>query len=115
MHRDPRNFFPYPEDFWPERWIIAEDPLSFEAETAQIGPFIHNVNAFIPFSLGPANCVGKNLAQKELRMVTCHLMQQMTFQFAEGYDPDQFDRDVDDFYALQVGNIPAVVTPRTKT
>jgi len=85
IHRDPRNFSPFTEEFWPERWLIAEDPSLFPFDDKM--PFIHNPNAFIPFSFGPANCVGKNLALKEMKMVLCHLLQQVDLRLAEGSNP----------------------------
>ncbi|THH32436.1 hypothetical protein EUX98_g1785 [Antrodiella citrinella] len=108
VHRDPRNFYPSPNDFWPERWIIAEKPSSFMSEE----PFIHNANAFIAFSFGPANCVGKNLAMKGMKMVLCHLLQQVNLRFAEGFDPDTWDAHVKDYFMLEVGKLPVIVTPR---
>ncbi|THH32433.1 hypothetical protein EUX98_g1786 [Antrodiella citrinella] len=89
VHRDPRNFSPFTEQFWPERWLIAEDFATASVSTRYNSkePFVHNPNAFIPFSFGPANCVGKNLALKEMKMVLCHLLQQIELQFAKGYDP----------------------------
>lgn len=79
VHTDPRNFS-YPYKFWPDRWLIAE---GLQESSEKI---VHNANAFIPFSLGPANCVGKNVALQEMRMLVCHFMQRLTVRFAEGYD-----------------------------
>ncbi|THH32413.1 hypothetical protein EUX98_g1775 [Antrodiella citrinella] len=107
IHRDPRNFYPSPDDFWPERWLIAENPSSYKDTT-----FIHNANAFIPFSFGPSNCVGKNLAMKEMKMVLCHLLQQVNIRFAEGYNPDTWDDHIKDYFTLEVGQLPVIVTPR---
>lgn len=108
IHRDPHNFYPSPNRFWPERWLIAEDPSAFKSTA----PFIHNPNAFIPFSFGPSNCVGKNLALQEIRMVLCHLFQQVDVQFADGYNPDMWDNNVRDCFTLEVGKLPVVATPR---
>ncbi|TCD68353.1 hypothetical protein EIP91_010991 [Steccherinum ochraceum] len=109
IHRDPRNFSPNPDGFWPDRWLIAEDPSSYKGPE----PFVHNTTAFIPFSYGPANCAGKNLALKELRMVLCCMMQQVELSFEESYDPDDWDRDMKDFFILDVGRMPVVVKPRS--
>ncbi|THH31228.1 hypothetical protein EUX98_g2944 [Antrodiella citrinella] len=109
MQRDPRNFSPSPESFWPERWLIAEDPSTYKGST----PFVHNVSAFIPFSYGPANCVGKGLAWKEMKMVLCHLTQQVEVRFAEGYVVSEYERDMKDWFAVHVSRLPVVVTPRS--
>ncbi|KAL4246840.1 Cytochrome P450 superfamily protein [Abortiporus biennis] len=66
LHRDSRNFSPVPESFWPERWLVAEQIMPAPLGSS---PFTHNMNAFIPFSYGPANCVGKNLAILEMKML----------------------------------------------
>ena len=110
IHRDPRNFSPHPEAFWPERWLIAEDPTSYNAEAK--APLVHNMNAYIPFSFGPANCVGKNLALKELKMSLCLLLQQVKFRFADDYDPSRYEEEMEDYFAYHVSNLPAMVTPR---
>ncbi|THH32435.1 hypothetical protein EUX98_g1784 [Antrodiella citrinella] len=108
IHRDPRNFSPFTNEFWPERWLIAEKSSSYQSEK----PFIHNLNAYIPFSFGPANCVGKHLALKEIRTVLCYLLQQVSLRFAEGFDPDTWDSHLKDNLTLEVGHLPVVVTAR---
>ena len=67
FHRDPRNFYPHPEHFWPERWLPAGqhvEPVtsSLRADVrdgayASSTPegFVHNERAFIPFSHGPTH------------------------------------------------------------
>ena len=81
LHRDPRNFSPFTDEFWPERWLIAQGSMELPSSIPKTG-FVHNSAAFIPFSYGetlcfgiggevadacllragPANCVGKPLA-----------------------------------------------------
>lgn len=112
IHRDPRNFSPHPEAFWPERWLIAEDPASYAPYKGSSETFIHNPNAYIPFSFGPANCVAKNLALKQMRMVLCHLLQRVTVTFASDYVTSQWDEDMKDHSVFHVETLPVVVTPR---
>ena len=107
LHRDPR-YFSHPDTFWPERWLIAEG-----LEPAPAGEkFVHNPNAFIPFSFGPSNCVGKNLALQEMRMVLVHLMHRFSFRFADNYDPEQYERNIEDRFVVSVGRLPVVVEER---
>ncbi|KAI1332958.1 vera protein [Xylariaceae sp. FL0255] len=48
-----------PEEFLPERWIAAEgDPLRPS-----------HSNTWVPFSIGPRNCIGMELAMIELKLV----------------------------------------------
>ncbi|GJE99306.1 cytochrome P450 [Phanerochaete sordida] len=105
VHRDARNFS-HPDTFWPERWLIAE------GAQAQPAGFVHNANAWVPFSFGPSNCVGKNLALQEMRMLVCHLVQRLRFRFADGYDPAQYERDMEDRFVVTVGRLPVVVERR---
>ncbi|KAH8813450.1 cytochrome P450 [Flagelloscypha sp. PMI_526] len=66
LSRDPRYFFPEPTSFWPERWLSAE-------RDANPG-IIHATQAFVPFSAGATLCLGKQLALRELRLVTTNLI-----------------------------------------
>jgi cytochrome P450 len=56
VHHDPRNF-ERPNEFIPERWIEGS---GFKG--------VHNISAFIPFSQGTYQCVGRRLALQESRM-----------------------------------------------
>ncbi|KAI1822543.1 vera protein [Xylaria intraflava] len=56
--RNP-SYWPRPDEFIPERWTVSDgDPLH---------PV--NNNAWAPFSIGPRNCIGMELALIELRIV----------------------------------------------
>ncbi|EKM54590.1 uncharacterized protein PHACADRAFT_163000 [Phanerochaete carnosa HHB-10118-sp] len=109
LQRDPR-YFSQPETYWPERWLIAEG-----LERAPEGElFAHDANAFIPFSFGPENCVGKNLAQMEMRMVCCYLVQNLEFELEKGWDPAGRERAVEDQFVMRVRDpVPVVVRRRT--
>ncbi|KNG48970.1 cytochrome p450 3a17 [Stemphylium lycopersici] len=55
--------FALPEDFRPERWLSPDHPFhdpQFNTDKKE---------AFEPFSFGPRNCIGKNLAYAELRLI----------------------------------------------
>ncbi|KAL5478590.1 hypothetical protein ACEPAI_2774 [Sanghuangporus weigelae] len=100
LHRDPRYFSPFPDSFIPEQWI--EDS----------NKFITNTSAFIPFSTGPANCVGKNLALLEMRMMVAAIIQKFDIRFAADYDPRKWDEELQEFMAMSVGKLPVALNPR---
>lgn len=137
VHRDPRNFFPYPDTFWPERWLYAEagrnssskypnlgspiipqiPPLQFpcHAATFEKRDFRHNSSAFIPFSIGPANCAGKNLALMEMRMLVCSLVQRFEMRFAEEWDCNAWDESLQDVMVARIGELPLSLVKRRGT
>lgn len=100
MHRDSRYFSPNPDQFLPERWYHTSDKI------------ITNRSAFIPFSYGPAGCVGKTLAMSELRYITAMLVYNFDFWFEDGYNPAQWDRDLVDYYVLIRGKLAVKLKPR---
>ncbi|KII89837.1 hypothetical protein PLICRDRAFT_52981 [Plicaturopsis crispa FD-325 SS-3] len=111
LHRDPRNFFPAPEEFAPERWLPADQPGSFHAPGFK-GEVRHNTAAYIPFSFGPAVCVGKNLAYQEMRMTISLLVQKFELAFAPGFEPRVWEDNLNDLYVTTRGPLPVVVKPR---
>lgn len=103
-----------PDVFWPDRWLPAKDrqPLHSAPDGKVPEKVIVNKTAFVPFSYGPAMCVGRNLAYMELRMVVCHLLQNFDMRFGDGYDPDQWERDIEDKFAASRGSLPVILSPR---
>ena len=85
LHRDPRYFPNSPDEFIPDRWLGDKDL---------------NTTAFIPFSYGPANCVGRQLAKQELVMVTSTLLQKFTFSLSEEHDSDEWLRNAKDYLTV---------------
>ncbi|KXJ85092.1 cytochrome P450 [Microdochium bolleyi] len=64
-YHDARNFFE-PESFHPERWLASNttDPR-----------FVNDKRDVMqPFSIGPRNCIGKNLAYTEMRLILTRLL-----------------------------------------
>ncbi|KAF9269330.1 high nitrogen upregulated cytochrome P450 monooxygenase 2 [Marasmius fiardii PR-910] len=103
LHRDPRYFSPDPEQFWLDRWIASDDK---SVET--------NRTAFIPFSTGPMNCVGKSLAQLELRVVISTLVHRydMDFDPKVNWTEEQWLVDLQDTFVFKKGKLPVVLTRR---
>ncbi|KAK7032590.1 hypothetical protein VNI00_012853 [Paramarasmius palmivorus] len=76
IHRNPANFSPRTEEYVPERWL----------ESGSGAGYATNTEAFIPFSYGPSNCAGRNLAKREMIMLFAVLLQQFDMRFGKGKD-----------------------------
>lgn len=113
LHRDPRYFSPEPESFLPERWL--EFPCSVSPEFRRLGPHIHNRSAYIPFSYGPHNCVGKEIACRQLRYVVCLMMRRFEIRFADGFSQRKWIEKACDRLVLSTGSLPVTLTPRLKS
>ncbi|KAL5511174.1 hypothetical protein ACEPAH_4389 [Sanghuangporus vaninii] len=101
LHRDERYFSPSPNSFIPDRWLESKGEK-----------FTTNLSAFIPFATGRANCVGKNLALMEMRIVVATIVQRFDMKFAEGYDPVKWEEELQDFFVMKVGKLPVVLHAR---
>lgn len=137
LARDPRYFSPNPDTFWPDRWLYSSNsneskgalaPVWFEDKTTHVfglglenssssliddeDEVVTNTAAFIPFSFGPANCAGRNLALVEMRIVVALLIQRFEMRFSQGYDPSRWEEETEDFYILKTGKLPIILTPR---
>ncbi|KAI1738672.1 isotrichodermin C-15 hydroxylase [Xylaria scruposa] len=66
--RDPTNFH-RPLEFIPERWL-KDTPPEFLKDDKTV---------FKPFSFGPRDCIGKNLAWAQMRLVLAHLVWNFDF------------------------------------
>ncbi|PVH81206.1 cytochrome P450 [Cadophora sp. DSE1049] len=67
----PLNFH-LPKSFIPERFLGDERSVD------------DNRHALNPFSLGPRNCIGKNLAYAEMHLILAHVFWNFDIQFADG-------------------------------
>ena len=116
IHRDPRNFSK-PDTFWPERWLLAASPDSASAPEG----FVHDAQAFIPFSHGPMNCVGRALGLVELRAVLCALVRRFDFRLVgvgEGAACKgerllrAYEAEVRDYFVTERAAVRVVLEPR---
>lgn len=105
LHRDPRNFSPDPERFWPARWLVAAGRAPAPADA----PFTHNDTAFVPFSNGPANCVGRQLAMQEMRTVVCAVLQRLDVRVRAGWDARAYEAGFKDFFVTKRPTLPVTV------
>ncbi|KAJ3718009.1 cytochrome P450 [Lentinula guzmanii] len=105
---NPECFYPRTDDFVPSRWLSANNSDSDSEDHKR-----HNRKAFLSFSSGPANCVGKKLARQEMLMVISLLMQRFKFTFAQDFDWEQWPETMKDFFATSRG--PLRVVARTKS
>ncbi|KAI9497880.1 cytochrome P450 [Zychaea mexicana] len=61
-------YWPEPEKWIPERWVPGSGAPPADTE------------AFLPFSTGPRNCVGKTFAEQEMRLSIANLIKLYDFQ-----------------------------------
>jgi len=71
-YHSPSNFAS-PEEFIPERWL-GNDPRFSQDQR----------DTLQPFSLGPRNCIGKNLAYAEIRLILCKFFFNFDVAFCAG-------------------------------
>ncbi|GLA93460.1 hypothetical protein AtubIFM61612_010657 [Aspergillus tubingensis] len=95
-YRNPRNFT-RPDDFLPERW--GNDPQFAGDDKA----------AFQPFSFGPRNCLGKNLAYHEMRLILAKVLYHYDLNLA----PESVGWDKQNTWTLwQKNRLMVQLTPR---
>ncbi|KAF8258325.1 cytochrome P450 [Lactarius quietus] len=100
IQRDSRNFHT-PDAFIPERWFCAGAPNGE-----------HNTAAFFPFSYGPANCAGKNLALMEMRMLLCWVLRRFSFSEVPGVNYEEWEGKILD-WLFAVHQSPLMMNRRT--
>ncbi|KAJ4155986.1 hypothetical protein LMH87_001203 [Akanthomyces muscarius] len=78
-YRNPEHFSD-PDEFRPQRWLPATHPL-YDARYKN-----DNKDVFKPFSFGTRDCIGKNLAMNELRLIASRLLHRFDYELAPGQD-----------------------------
>ncbi|KAJ7633024.1 high nitrogen upregulated cytochrome P450 monooxygenase 2 [Roridomyces roridus] len=92
LHRN-EAYFSDPEKFDPDRWLR---PPTDDSE------WKHNTGAFIPFSYGAANCVGKVLAWREMLMVASTLLRRYEMRFAQGDETARWTDGLRDYFVTSM-------------
>ncbi|KAF2671788.1 cytochrome P450 [Microthyrium microscopicum] len=70
-YRNPKNFKD-PYDFVPERWLADNTEYATDKK-----------HALQPFSYGPRNCLGKNMAYHEMRLILAKLLYNFDIKLCE--------------------------------
>ncbi|KAG5638947.1 hypothetical protein H0H81_008447 [Sphagnurus paluster] len=103
IHRNPEYFSPQTDEFVPERWLASGRD---DADQTL------NLNAFIPFSYGQANCVGRNLARREMMMVASAVIHKFDIRFADGFKPEAWVDQLHDHFVTTRGALPVILSLR---
>ena len=113
LQRDPRYFSPLPDLFLPERWLSKEQRLALEPEIFHSQEkYIHNTDAFIPFSVGPTGCAGKNFAWLEMRLAVSVIVSRFDLKLDPSYNPQKWYEDMGDNFVMSKGPLPTKISPR---
>ncbi|KIW99581.1 uncharacterized protein Z518_11320 [Rhinocladiella mackenziei CBS 650.93] len=95
-NHDPENFY-RPDDFLPERYLSDSDPARDPDDVPAHLFEDDNKEVVQPFSVGPRNCVGKNLAYGELRIILSKLLWSFDLKLDSRSDSSKWIEDQDTF------------------
>ncbi|KAJ4168526.1 hypothetical protein NW754_010444 [Fusarium falciforme] len=97
VYRNP-DHFAQPNDFIPERWL---GDTRFDNDAKR---------ALQPFSIGPRDCIGKNLAHAEMRLILALLAWNFDIQLAA--DSFGWESRCESYFLWQKGPVNVYLTPR---
>ena len=96
---DRRDYPAAPDAFVPARWLAPSAPPP--------------PAAFLAFSAGPANCVGRHLARREMLMLAALLLRRFELRWADGVDGAAWPGTLRDYFVSARG--PLLVRLRLRT
>lgn len=113
VHRDTQHFSPFPDTFWPDRWLTQETYVLPNGNHLPKEQLVTNREVFMPFSLGPMICVGKNVAMIEMRAVVCAVVQHFELEIAEKACFESYEHDICEIFVTKRGTLPVHLKSRT--
>ncbi|ORY04976.1 putative cytochrome P450 [Clohesyomyces aquaticus] len=87
------------KSFIPARWTISSE-------------LVKEKEAYVPFSMGPYNCIGKSLALMNIRLTIAKLIMQYEIRLAEGEDALEFERGAKTYFTTCPGRLCLQFTRR---
>nr|BAL05112.1 cytochrome P450 [Phanerodontia chrysosporium] len=112
VHRNSQDFSPIPDTFWPDRWLDQDAYVLPNGDVIGKGEVRTNRGAFMPFSVGPQQCAGKNLAMVELRAVACGLFRRFDLSLSERMNICDYEKGLRDAYTTVRGPLYVKLKPR---
>lgn len=83
--------------FVPERWYSKPD-------------MVKHKSAFVPFLIGPYNCIGRNVALMEMRTLTVKILLNYNVGFAPGEDGSRLEIESKDHFTISLAPLDLVFT-----
>ena len=77
----------------PERWLPGGAPA------------IHDTRGFMPFGAGRYQCIGRNLALRQARIVIAVIIGRFNIRLAEGESGERVDKDMIDHFTAVPGPV----------
>ncbi|KZP29394.1 high nitrogen upregulated cytochrome P450 monooxygenase 2 [Athelia psychrophila] len=131
LHRNPAHFSS-PNAFLPERWLPSPYPCAVApspsansnlddngSSSTRDSSFIHDQDAFYPFSTGPTNCAGRAFALFEVRAVVCALVRCFRFRATQDSreregegELAEWEGSLEDYFVLKRGRLNVKVERR---
>ncbi|KAK2011419.1 cytochrome P450 [Colletotrichum eremochloae] len=99
LYHNP-DHFARAEEFIPERWL--DDPR-FANDAKKV---------MQPFSIGPQNCIGKNLGNSEMRLIMARLL--WNFEIRPTEDIHRFYNESEVYLLWEKGPVNVYLTPRKR-
>ncbi|KAK4165553.1 cytochrome P450 [Cladorrhinum sp. PSN259] len=96
--RDENNYA-HADSFIPERWYSSPE-------------LVKDPRVFVPFTIGPYNCIGKPLALMNIRSVISKLVCNFDIDFAPGEDGSRVEKEAVDNFIVRIG--PVDLTFKTR-
>ena len=74
------RYFHEPREFRPQRWLSQDHPL-YETKFAN-----DNLKAFFPFSIGPRQCTGREIALSQTKLFLGKLLWNFDLEAVRGHE-----------------------------